>query len=403
MAKKNDDFFVKKKPWSEVKDQLLGCYLKPYVSKILHTGKPLVYVDCFAGKGKFDDGNLGSPLIALNIMQQALASSTRSGHLRISAAFIDINYADDLRNNLKDYPGVKIVAGAYEDTIDELLKYKKGCNVFLYIDPYGIKALNCSKFDNFASGKFNSIELLLNMNSFGFIREGCRVMGEQFKTDDGTLFDDLIEYEPTRLDTSDKSVETLNQIAGGDYWKHIIVQYISGKIDGYKAEEYFSEQYCQRLSQSFTYVLNMPIRIKQGQHTKYRMIHATNHPDGCLLMADNICNRWELMRQLQTGGQMSLFQETVDNQIIDDNEIKRNVIKHFSQYCSWIPLNEALAVFFVKYGVICKSGEITNILKDLEKDNRLAVMRNPSLTKNGKPSTFMTENPKQKVSVKWVK
>lgn len=403
MAKKNDDFFVKKKPWSEVKDQLLGCYLKPYVSKILHTGKPLVYVDCFAGKGKFDDGNLGSPLIALNIMQQALASSTRSGHLRISAAFIDINYADDLRNNLKDYPGVKIVAGAYEDTIDELLKYKKGCNVFLYIDPYGIKALNCSKFDNFASGKFNSIELLLNMNSFGFIREGCRVMGEQFKTDDGTLFDDLIEYEPTRLDTSDKSVETLNQIAGGDYWKHIIVQYISGKIDGYKAEEYFSEQYCQRLSQSFTYVLNMPIRIKQGQHTKYRMIHATNHPDGCLLMADNICNRWELMRQLQTGSQMSLFQETVDNQIIDDNEIKRNVIKHFSQYCSWIPLNEALAVFFVKYGVICKSGEITNILKDLEKDNRLAVMRNPSLTKNGKPSTFMTENPKQKVSVKWVK
>lgn len=403
MAKKNDDFFVKKKPWSEVKDQLLGCYLKPYVSKILHTGKPLVYVDCFAGKGKFDDGNLGSPLIALNIMQQALASSTRSGHLRISAAFIDINYADDLRNNLKDYPGVKIVAGAYEDTIDELLKYKKGCNVFLYIDPYGIKALNCSKFDNFASGKFNSIELLLNMNSFGFIREGCRVMGEQFKTDDGTLFDDLIEYEPTRLDTSDKSVETLNQIAGGDYWKHIIVQYISGKIDGYKAEEYFSEQYCQRLSQSFTYVLNMPIRIKQGQHTKYRMIYATNHPDGCLLMADNICNRWELIRQLQTGGQMSLFQETVDNQIIDDNEIKRNVIKHFSQYCSWIPLNEALAVFFVKYGVICKSGEITNILKDLEKDNRLAVMRNPSLTKNGKPSTFMTENPKQKVSVKWVK
>ena len=396
-------FFVKKKPWSEVKDQLLGCYLKPYVSKILHTGKPLVYVDCFAGKGKFDDGNLGSPLIALNIMQQALASSTRSGHLRISAAFIDINYADDLRNNLKDYPGVKIVAGAYEDTIDELLKYKKGCNVFLYIDPYGIKALNCSKFDNFASGKFNSIELLLNMNSFGFIREGCRVMGEQFKTDDGTLFDDLIEYEPTRLDTSDKSVETLNQIAGGDYWKHIIVQYISGKIDGYKAEEYFSEQYCQRLSQSFTYVLNMPIRIKQGQHTKYRMIHATNHPDGCLLMADNICNRWELMRQLQTGGQMSLFQETVSNQIIDDTEIKRNVIKHFSQYCSWTPLNEALAVFFVKYGVICKSGEITNILKDLEKDNRLAVMRNPSLTKNGKPSTFMTENPKQKVSVKWVK
>ena len=42
MAKKNDDFFKEKKPWSEVKDELLGCYFKPYVSKILHTYKPLV-------------------------------------------------------------------------------------------------------------------------------------------------------------------------------------------------------------------------------------------------------------------------------------------------------------------------------------------------------------------------
>lgn len=30
MAKKNDDFFVEKKAWSVVKDELLGCYFKPY-------------------------------------------------------------------------------------------------------------------------------------------------------------------------------------------------------------------------------------------------------------------------------------------------------------------------------------------------------------------------------------
>ena len=35
MAKKNDDFFVEKKPWSKVKDELLGCYLKPYVAKMI--------------------------------------------------------------------------------------------------------------------------------------------------------------------------------------------------------------------------------------------------------------------------------------------------------------------------------------------------------------------------------
>jgi hypothetical protein len=402
MAKKNDDFFLEKKPWSEVKDQLLGCYLKPYIAKILHTHKPLVYVDCFAGKGKFDDGKQGSPLIALELMQQGLNSSIMSGHPQIAPAFIDLNYADDLRVNLKDYPNVKIVSGAYEDTIDEFLKNKGGCNVFLYIDPYGIRALNCSKFDEFANGQFNSIEILINMNSFGFIREGCRVMGRQFKMDDDAFFDDLVEYAPTRLNESDKSVEALNQIAGGDYWKLIIEQYVSGKIDGYKAEEYFSEQYCKRLNQSYSYVLNMPIRIKKGQHTKYRMIHATNHPDGCVLMADNICNRWELMKQLQTGGQLSFFQETVDNQIIDESEIQANVVDHFSQCGNWTSLNEALAVFFVKYGAICKSGDIAKILKKLENDKRLNVMRNPKVTKTGKPSTFMTEGHGQTLSVKWV-
>ena len=69
MSKKNDDFFKEKKIWSTVKDNLLGYYLQPYFSKILLTGKPIIYIDCFAGKGKFEDGNPGSPIIALDIIK----------------------------------------------------------------------------------------------------------------------------------------------------------------------------------------------------------------------------------------------------------------------------------------------------------------------------------------------
>lgn len=278
--------------------------------------------------------SLDLPLIALDILKQGLASTKIDSKARISTAFIDLNYASDLEANLCNYSEAKIISGAYEDTIDELLKSKIGYNVFIYIDPYGIKALDCSKFDAFANGQFNSIELLINMNSFGFIREGCRVMGQKFKIDDNTFFDDLVEYDPTRLDASDKSMEALDQIAGGDYWKSIIEQYTGGMIDGYKAEEHFSEQYCQRLCESYTYVLNMPIRIQQNQHPKYRMIHATNHPAGCVLMADNICNRWELLKDIQTGGQMTLFDMDFNNQIIDATQIREQVIDHFSQYDS---------------------------------------------------------------------
>ena len=148
MSKKNDDFFKEKKVWSEVKDELLGCYFKPYVQKILHTYKPLVYVDCFAGKGKFEDGKPGSPIIALDTIKDCVQSTTMES-VTISTFFIDLNYASDLQINLKNYPDVNIISGKFEDKIIDVLKNKKGSNIFLYIDPYGIKALNCSMFDSF--------------------------------------------------------------------------------------------------------------------------------------------------------------------------------------------------------------------------------------------------------------
>lgn len=398
MAKKNDDFFNEKKAWSVVKDELLGCYFKPYVSKILHTYKPLMYVDCFAGKGKFEDGNPGSPLIALDIISQC-KEVTKMENTSVEATFIDLNYANDLRENLKPFPWVKIVPGKYEENIHNILRSKNGYNVFLYIDPYGIKALRCSIFDYFAKCKFNSIEMLINMNSFGFIREACHAMGANF--DDKEIFDDLIEYEPTKMDTSEKSINELNDIAGGEYWQPIIAAYKKHDISGYEAESRFAEQYCLRLMESYNYVLNMPLRIKRGQRPKYRLIHATNHRDGCLLMVDNIRNRWDLLQDIQTGGQMQLFDETPDNEFIDEYDIRQKAVEHFSQCTNWTSLHDALAIFFIKYGPICATGDVKKILLQLQKDEDLCIIRNPDKTSLGKPTKFMSEDSKQTVSVRW--
>ncbi len=400
MAKKNDDFFLEKKAWSVVKDELLGCYFKPYVSKILHTYKPLVYVDCFAGKGRFEDGNIGSPLIALNIIDQCCAITTMQD-TKIDATFIDLNYADELRKNLTDYPWVKIVSGKYEDNIKAVLRGKENCNVFLYIDPYGIKALRCFLFDYFSKCHFNSVELLINMNSFGFIREACHVLGTTFE--DTALFADLVEYEPTKLDASEQSISELNEIAGGDYWQPIIDAYRKGKLNGYEAEAVFAEKYCMRLRESYTYVLNMPLRIKRGQRPKYRLIHATNHRDGCLLMVDNICNRWEALQEIQSGGQLQLWEENFDNQSMEEDDIKQKAIEHFSKYEELVSLHDALAMFFVNYGPICSTGELKKILKRLEENGQLLLLRVPAFTSRGKKTAFMTEGKGQKISVRWLK
>ncbi|MBW7571859.1 three-Cys-motif partner protein TcmP [Caproiciproducens faecalis] len=399
MAKKNDDFFKVKKPWSEVKDELLGCYLKPYIQKILHTQRPIIYVDCFAGKGKFEDGKPGSPLIALNTIQGCLGY-TKMNDWNIKPFFIDVNYADDLRTNLTEYGEVGIISGRYEDEIEKLLSDKSGCNVFLYIDPYGIKALNYGLFQSFSTRyKFNSIELLINMNSFGFIREGCRVLGVPFE--DASIFEDLIEYESTKLEANEKSVNVLNNIAGGDYWQEIIKAKNRNEISVYEAEAQFAEQYCDRLRQNFKYVLNMPLKIKRGQLPKYRMIHATNHVDGCLLMVDNICCRWQLMKDIQDGGQMQLWEENYNNDMVDEEDIRKKVVEHVSGYFSFCRLNIVLADFFMKYGPICKASVVKSVYKDLEDQGMLEVQRTPAYTKGGKPSSFFADEKKQRTEIRW--
>lgn len=397
MSKKNNDFFKEKKAWSEVKDELLGCYFKPYVQKILHTYKPLIYVDCFAGKGKFEDGCPGSPLIALDIIRSCVDSTTMESP-SISTHFIDLNYADDLQKNLMGYPNVKIYSGKYEDKIVEILRNKYNCNVFLYIDPYGIKALNCSLFDNFAQQGFNSIELLINMNSFGFIREACNAMGARFYDKD--LFDDLVEYEPSTFGVSEKAIKDLDEIAGGEYWQAIIKDYKEGRIDGYEAEKRFADQYCQRLRQQYKYVLNLPLRIKKGQRPKYRMIHATNHKDGCLLMVDNIYNRWQALIEIQHHGQLSMFEESYDNEIVDTRDMEEKAKKFFSKFKQAISLHEALADFFVEYGAICSTSDIKKIIKNWETVGAFEIMRTPKMTSKGTPTNFMTEGRNQSVLIR---
>ena len=124
MSKDNRDFFKEKKDWSEIKDTLLGAYLKPYFQKVLMTKRPIFYVDCFSGKGRFDDGKPGSPIIALDIRKDCIAQ-TRSENAQIDMCFIDLNYASDLELNLSSYNlnyGSSYAAQANENVIENVIE-----------------------------------------------------------------------------------------------------------------------------------------------------------------------------------------------------------------------------------------------------------------------------------------
>jgi three-Cys-motif partner protein len=393
MTKNNHAFFHKKNPWSEVKDRLLQCYLPAYFQKILLTPRPVCYVDCFAGKGKFDDGKLGSPNIALQIRDSAVEKSQKKGS-KIEFILIELNHAEDLKVNIQNYSEsngkIEVIASSFEDKIKNLLSCKQRYNVFLYIDPYGIKALDCGIFDWLAHYPFGSIEMLINMNSFGFFRDACRVMKVDYSADDAfNNLTDIVEYEPTEVDSSPQSTALLTNIAGGDYWIKIVSEYRAKRFNGYAAEKLFSTEYKRILKQKFRYVLDMPIRLKAGHHPKYRMIHVTNHADGCNLMAKNMSSRSdELYIEIQNPQMLSLFERNVESNFVDERDIFSKMNNFLCSNIGPHDSEELLASFYTEFGVLCKDSMITKIWKKMENEEQIIVNRSHPTTINGQKSTY---------------
>lgn len=395
MSKSNKDFFSNKKEWSKIKDALLLGYLPEYFSKVLYTNKPILYIDCFAGKGKFDDGEDGSPRFALQARRKALLQSHAS-FKKIDTIFIEAQYSSELKNNISDFEtdgAVSVYNGKYEEEIEKILNVSQGKNIFLYIDPYGVKSLHFSFFEKLA--KEDKVEFLLNFNSFGFLRAGLSALhltGINF-----TFYDDeeLDSVEPvyTFEDTADLPSK-LDQVAGGDYWKDIVINFKNGKIDSYQAEKLFTQKYIERLQEHFKYVLNMPIKLKSSFQPNYRMIHVSNHEDGCYLMAENISRQTDkLVVEIQSKGQPSLFEESVENEIIDLQEIK---IKLLTILTLEVHLKTLIVTFFNRFGMICKVSDVIDALKELEKELKIQIKRIPAYTKHNKESRFWEEkNEKQ--------
>jgi len=297
----NRDFFARKQQWSTIKDQLLTAYLTPYLKKLSQRGNRILIADCFAGKGRFDDGNPGSPLLIAATVKHQFGEGQVAG---IRVVCIEKRYFNDLASATAGLEFVTCLDGDYEERMAYFLNQypPRGQNLLLYVDPYGIKSLRFEHFEAVTRRGFGTVELMLNLNTFGFLREACRVLKDRELREED-ISEDAPEYEE---DVDDAA--TLDAIAGGDYWRALIEAYYDGRMTFRQAEQQLGDGYCERLRAVFRHVLVMPIKTRLSNIPKYRIVHGTDHPHGMILMADNMCKRWRQFREDQRGGQGVLFE-----------------------------------------------------------------------------------------------
>jgi len=284
-----NEFFRAKRPWSKIKDRVIGNYLVPYLRKVSKLQQRIIIVDAFAGPGIFDDGSKGSPLIICEIAENNVPGQYLSIFVNK-----DKNCNVKLETVLKKYiesDRAITIRGNAQDLLKELKNIVGNATLLIYLDPFGLKGCEFKFLEPYLGRDIKfSTEIIINMSMPTLHRLSTRKA--------------LKEKRPS------SRIEKLNQrltdILGGEYWKEIMWSNLPTE----EKEKRILDKYARLLKQYLTFAGCCPVRERLGRRTKYYIIFASRHPDALTLMNDIMYKAYfEIMYEVQFKG--TLFESVV--------------------------------------------------------------------------------------------
>jgi len=266
-----DKFFEGKRPWSRIKDRVLGQYMSPYLAKISKRPEQILLIDAFAGPGKFEDDNSpGSPLIICSAAHQyargkykALFINERADHhQKLDAILHKANWT----------PHAQAVHGDAQDLLREVGRVMTNKSVFIYLDPFGLKDCSFDTLRPFLDRqRAYSTEIMINLNITGIHRLAAH---------------DKVKSEG-RTSLVQQWHDILTSTLGGSEWEAILLG-DSTKSTKEKERE-IVDLYKHKLAETGYLIYHGDCPVMDGDRTKYHMIFASSHPDTKYLLNDHMC------------------------------------------------------------------------------------------------------------------
>jgi three-Cys-motif partner protein len=251
-----------------VKHALIREYLGGWFPKLGYWSGRILYCDTHAGRGRHDEGQAGSALVALKTL---LDHSHRHRILAASEArFILVEMATEnaeaLRSEvdalqpLPDRVIANVVPGECFAQLDGILAHLRESGdrmapAFIFVDPYGFKIPGHTLRSLLAAGR---VELFINV----MWRELDMMIVQARERDSGGM------------------VDTMNIVFGNDQWRTRIVADTADERAS-QAVELMREAYGAQWATTVR-------MIGANGHTRYMLVHFTNHEDGRDLMKDAI-------------------------------------------------------------------------------------------------------------------
>lgn len=265
-------FFTGKRPWSKIKDKVLGGYMPAYLRKVGKLGRPILLIDGYAGPGVFEDQSPGSPLIMC-------AAAEQHANNQYNALFF--NHSPSHHKKLEDilkkkswYPQARAILGDSSTLLNLLSQQLRDHTVFVYLDPFGLKGCEFKTLEPFFTRSKNySTEIVINISMpithrLASANEVAKGQGNEPKI---KAFHSL-----------------MTSVFGGEYWKEIYFSDVKPE----EKEFALMNRYCSLISNYLPYTGSCPVREDSNSRIKYFITFASRHPDAMLLMNDEMCKAY---------------------------------------------------------------------------------------------------------------
>jgi len=346
--KADESFFLRKRPWSKRKDDILGYYLEPYLAKVARLGRRIILVDGFAGPGVFADGSVGSPLI---ICTKAQAAIDRGANVSVWCIEADSKLFASLDRNLAGFPFARAINSTLADSLPQVAEVAATHTLFLYLDPFTVDGLDWRRLDSvFRHVKDSrmSIEVLLNFNAPIFVRCALAALRAAIPEVDPS------QEDPEEIDAPMAVTPTINrldQIVGGNWW-----------MDTLRSTRDFADQVrvvtnrlCAQLKERFAEVGFLPVKAKaEHRIPKYYLVFASRSTEGLLLMNDAM---------VRSRGQSIFFTD-----MFSRLDLQQMILREAARP---IPRGQLITSVIRKAFCIFEWKEIRGMVEELLKDRRL--------------------------------
>ncbi len=284
-------FFEFKKPWSKIKDDILKYYLTAYLPKVAKLRKRIILIDAFAGPGKYNDNEVGSPLIIYDKAEKWVKG-------RYTAIFMNKNekHYKKLSDTVSNYKNENVLSirGDSEILLKNISEILTDQTIFVYLDPFGIKECKYDTIRPFLERKKQySTEILMKIDMPVIHRLGV---------DPKSKARPLTEKEQMWHNR-------LTLLFNGDYWKNILWTTLKTEEKEYK----LITTYLEHIKTHLPFTGFCPVRAKPNQRIKYFLIFCSRHEDALVIMNDAMCTAYEkamyhAILPAQNSSQTTLFE-----------------------------------------------------------------------------------------------